>query len=126
MDRATDDPVVEPPLEDGPTAQGSSEIDPGALDLSLHKQRLKEAARAIDPLSPLRRHPLVTIATAAAVGVVAASPAAARVVSQLIPGGAAAKIAQRLVAGYLSAKALRGSGHTPRSASSAAGEQSGP
>jgi len=49
-----------------------------SIDLPLHKRQLIDAARSIDPLKPLRRHPVLTVAAAAVLGVVAASPAAAR------------------------------------------------
>lgn len=91
MDRATDDLLTAPVTE--------------SVDVPLHKRRLLEAARAIDPLAPLRRRPLVTVATAAAIGVVAASPAAARAVSQVLPGGVASHLIRMAWRGYHAARA---------------------
>lgn len=50
----------------------------GRVDVEATKQRLREVARQIDPLAPLRRNPFTTVGAAAVLGVVAASPAAAR------------------------------------------------
>lgn len=84
MDRATDHLVTPPPVPD--TAAPLSSRANDDCDRALHKQRVLDAARAIDPLKPLRRHPLITVATAAAIGVVAAAPAAVRT-ARLLPGG---------------------------------------
>jgi hypothetical protein len=80
MDRAKDHLVDEPPISTAPAAQEIADAVEPDLDVSLSKQRFLESARAIDFLAPLRRHPFVTVATAAAIGVVAASPAVARAV----------------------------------------------
>jgi len=47
-----------------------------ATDLSVPKERLRAAAREVDFLSPLRRHPALTVLTAAAIGMIAAAPEA--------------------------------------------------
>jgi hypothetical protein len=49
-----------------------------ANELSASKARLRETSRAVDPLKSLRDHPLLIVTSAATLGVVAASPAAAR------------------------------------------------
>jgi hypothetical protein len=95
MDRATDHLVNVPPAETA-AARKSADV-PDDNDLALRKQRLIDAARAIDPLAPLRRNPLVTVATAAAIGVVAASPAAARTVKSLLPSILPSGVASRLI-----------------------------
>ncbi|MBC7783549.1 MAG: hypothetical protein H7144_06895 [Burkholderiales bacterium] len=69
---------------------------PEEMDLDVHKQRLRDAARDVDFLKPLRNHPFVTVGMAAALGVFVSS----------IPGGSkVAKVAasstsllQRLIA----------------------------
>lgn len=92
MERATDHLVTQPPID--LTTETSPRVDPvdESVELPLHKRRFIEAARAVDPLSPLRRHPFVTVATAAAIGVVAASPAAARAVSMAGSGGLTSRL----------------------------------
>jgi len=45
-------------------------------NLSAPKERLRAAAREVDFLAPLRRHPALTVFTAAAIGMVAAAPEA--------------------------------------------------
>lgn len=112
MDRAPDDLVTAPPTDDevvatagSPTAAAAGPADRGDLDLSLRKQRFLEAARAIDPLSPLRRRPFVTVATAAAIGVVAASPAAARAVSKWVPAGLTGRLVRTVVTRFLQSRA---------------------
>lgn len=102
MDRAKDHLVDEPPIGNTPAAQEIVDaVDPD-LEVSLSKQRFLESARAIDFLEPLRRHPFVTVATAAAIGVVAASPAVARAVpaakASLSRSGLLSKIAQQALA----------------------------
>lgn len=101
MDRAKDHLVDEPPIGTAPAAQEIADaVDPD-LEVSLTKQRFVESARAIDFLEPLRRHPFVTVATAAAIGVVAASPAVARAVpfakASLRKSGLISKIAQQAI-----------------------------
>mgnify|MGYP005838170989 CR=1 FL=1 len=69
----------------GPTHRGATMIDPsppGAAasdDLTEAKRRLRDAAGKVDLLAPLRRNPFTTVGAAAVLGVVAASPAAARI-----------------------------------------------
>ena len=46
-----------------------------ARTLAQSKQSLRQAASALDPLAPLRRHPAVTVIAAAALGAAAAVPA---------------------------------------------------
>lgn len=99
MDRAKDHLVDEPPIGNAPAAQEIADaVDPD-LEVSLTKQRFLESARAIDFLEPLRRHPFVTVATAAAIGVVAASPAVARAVpvakASLMKSGLLSKVVRQ-------------------------------
>ena len=68
---ATHSPMPDPVIDE-------STAEP--VDLLLHKQQLIDAARSFDPLKPLRGHPVLTVAAAAVLGVVAASPAVARTV----------------------------------------------
>ncbi|HVT89286.1 MAG TPA: hypothetical protein VHD56_10570 [Tepidisphaeraceae bacterium] len=56
-------------------------------DAATCKQRLKETARGIDPLQPLREHPITSVVTAAAVGFVAGSPEAARSIHSFLSAG---------------------------------------
>lgn len=49
-------------------------------ELAKSKDKLRQAGRSVDPLAPLRRHPGVTVATAAALGAIVASPASAQAV----------------------------------------------
>lgn len=102
MDRAKDHLVDEPPIGNTPAAQEIADaVDPD-LEVSLTKQRFLESARSVDFLEPLRRHPFVTVATAAAIGVVAASPAVARAVpaakASLMKSGLLSKIARQALA----------------------------
>ncbi len=68
------------------TAQGGSDR-PVDGDVELHKQQFVAAARAIDPLAPLRRRPWTTIAFSLALGAVVATPRAGKAVSLLAPRG---------------------------------------
>ena len=43
-------------------------------DLAAHKQGLRAAGRAVDPLKPLREHPFITVGAAAMLGATLASP----------------------------------------------------
>lgn len=68
----------------GPTHPGATLIAPSppcaaaSDDLTEAKRRLRDAAGKVDLLAPLRRNPFTTVGAAAVLGVVAASPAAAR------------------------------------------------
>lgn len=67
MDRKT--PIL---LNDSDCVSPQSEAE----DLLRSKQRLIQAAREIDPLGAIRRHPAVLVGTAAALGAIAATPRA--------------------------------------------------
>jgi hypothetical protein len=58
----------------------NSSAEPDRLDLRASKDRLREAARRVDPLAPMRRHPLTTVAAAAALGASVASLGASQIV----------------------------------------------
>ena len=75
------------------------ELEP---DLAKSKERLRQAGRSVDPLSPLRRHPAVTVATAAALGAVVGSPATTEAARM----GLAVPLRQRLL-NYAIAYGLR-------------------
>lgn len=96
MDSAPDHLVSEPPADERTTRSSAHQPDEDS-DVKASKQRLVESARAVDPLQPLRRNPFVTVATAAVIGVVAASPAAARTVQKILPAILPSGIAARLL-----------------------------
>jgi hypothetical protein len=70
--------------------RADEELEP---DLAQSKERLRQAGRGVDPLAPLRRHPAVTVATAAALGAVAGSPGTA----EAVRSGFAIPLRQRLL-----------------------------
>jgi hypothetical protein len=114
MDRAPPDLVTETDEPLAGAACAAPALVPSAVkpdrvrdadeDLSLRKQRLIDAARAVDPLRPLRRHPFVTVVAAAAIGVVAASPAAARTVIRTSSSSRIASKLLRLAAAQLAGR----------------------
>ncbi|MFT3784684.1 MAG: phage holin family protein [Tepidisphaeraceae bacterium] len=72
-------------------------------ELAERKQQLIDAASAVDPLKPLKRHPWLTIGAAAAAGlVVGATPIARLLGKAIIP--AVTKTAMPLLTAYLSGK----------------------
>ena len=82
-------PLAAPPLlpvVDDATAE--------PIDLPQRKRELVEAARSFDPLRPLRRHPVLTVAAAAALGLVAASPAAARTAKAATSNGLVVRLSR--------------------------------
>jgi len=104
MDGAPINEVATPPPAEceahDPPGGDESVAEP--IDLALHKRRLMAAARAIDPLKPLRRHPVLTVVVAAALGLVAASPAAARAARLPFAKGLISRLSRMASSGLLS------------------------
>jgi hypothetical protein len=73
-------------------------------ELEERKEELRAAGRAVDPLKPLRDHPYLTVATAAALGASAASPAAAEWLWTTFKGGmtrAAVKFGREILSRHM-------------------------
>jgi uncharacterized protein YidB (DUF937 family) len=57
------------------------------VEVDARKDQLRAAARAIDPLKPLREHPYLTVGAAAALGVMAGSSELSKSVKNAVSSG---------------------------------------
>lgn len=89
--------------------------------LNRAKDKWMRSTREFDVLAPMRRHPLATVALAAAAGAIVASPVAAKSLLALLPGGTAMAVVKSVAAGVLAARATMG-GSSSAKATATAGE----
>ncbi len=80
-------------------------LDGDEGDVERRKGELVAAAGAIDPLAALRRHPLVTVGIAAALGAMVASPAGFHKLAKFLPGGGALGLVGSAMSGFAAARA---------------------